>query len=76
MKRFFVRFENNLRMLVCNGRVSAVLVNQNKQRKQKMTPNDIATDVSGLTSGGPGSVATSVNYTYTFERMDDARTWD
>ena len=41
-----------------------------------MTPNDIATDVSGITSGGPGSVATSVNYTYTFERMDDARTWD
>ena len=64
-------------MLVCNGRVSAVLVNQNKQKgNKKMTPNDIATDISGLNSTGTGSVAASVNYTYTFERMDDARTWD
>ncbi len=42
-----------------------------------MTPNDIATSIAGL---GPvveqGNIAMSTNYTHTFERMDDANSWD
>ena len=41
-----------------------------------MTPNDIATDITGHGTAGSGSINASVNYTYTFERMDDANTWD
>ena len=45
-----------------------------------MTPNEIATDVSGM-SAGMGNITTSVNYTYTTvpgsgQRPDDANTWD
>ena len=39
-----------------------------------MTPNDIATDVS--TSQTFGTVNASVNYTYSFNRMDDSNSWD
>ena len=41
-----------------------------------MTPNDIATSISGLRTTGDGPINISVNYTYTFDRMDDSRTWD
>lgn len=41
-----------------------------------MTPNDIATDISGLGPTGGDTINTSVNYTYTLDRMDDANTWD
>ncbi len=41
-----------------------------------MTPNDIATSISSLGSVGGNKVNASVNYTYTFDRMDDANTWD
>ena len=41
-----------------------------------MTPNEIATSISGLGPTGEGPINLSVNYTYTFERMDDSRTWD
>ncbi len=41
-----------------------------------MTPNDIATSISGLKSVGEGNITASTNFTYTFERMDDAHTWD
>ena len=45
-----------------------------------MTPNEIATDVSGM-SAGAGNITASTNYTHTFagtnqQRMDDANTWD
>lgn len=39
-----------------------------------MTPADIATDVSTISNFG--SINASVNFTYTFERMDDSNTWD
>lgn len=41
-----------------------------------MTPNDIATNVAGLNPVGEGKITVSMNYTYTFERMDDSNTWD
>lgn len=43
-----------------------------------MTPNEIATDVSGISSSGTtGNInMPSYNYTYTFERMDDKTQWD
>ena len=53
-----------------------------------MTPNDIATDISGLKPGGDGCIATSMNYTYCYvptanqggfpmaRRMDDADSCD
>ena len=54
-------------MLVCNGRVSAALVNQNnKKETKKMTPNDIATDISGLTPANNGNIATMTRGTQSF----------
>ena len=41
-----------------------------------MTPNDIATSISGLGQTGDGNISASINFTYTFERMDDSNTWD
>ena len=41
-----------------------------------MTPNEIATDISGLKSIVGGDFTASTNFTYTFERMDDSNTWD
>ena len=41
-----------------------------------MTPNEIATNISGLKPIGEGSVALSTNYTYSFQRLDDSNTWD
>ena len=40
-----------------------------------MTPNDIATSISGLKPVGEASIANTVTYTYTFEKMDDANNW-
>ena len=40
-----------------------------------MTPNEIATNISG-TAAGMGNITASTNFTYTWERMDDSRTWD
>ena len=45
-----------------------------------MTPNEIATNISG-TAAGMGNITASANYTHTFaganqQRMDDANTWD
>ena len=51
------------------------LVNQNKG-ETKMTPNDIATSISGIVRMGDGNITASTNFTYTFERMDDSNTWD
>jgi len=51
------------------------LVNQQRKEKQKMTPNDIATSISGLRPVGEASIANTVTYTYTFEKMDDANNW-
>lgn len=41
-----------------------------------MTPNDIATDISGLGQAGDGNITASTTFTYTFERLDDSNTWD
>ena len=42
-----------------------------------MTPNDIATDVTGLKPVGEGSInLPSYNHTWTFDRMDDTSQWD
>lgn len=41
-----------------------------------MTPNEIATDITGLKSLGTEITGLSVNYTYTFGRLDDSNTWD
>lgn len=45
-----------------------------------MTPNDIATSVSGLKPMGEGSVNTSTNFTQSYSIngfiTDDANTWD
>lgn len=43
-----------------------------------MTPNEIATDISSLSSTGSGTVGLSMNYTYCGypQRMDDSNTWD
>ena len=51
------------------------LVNQNKG-ETKMTPNDIATSISGIVQMGGGNITASTNFTYTLERMDDSNTWD
>ena len=51
------------------------LVNQNKG-ETKMTPNDIATNISGIVQMGDGNITASTNFTYTLERMDDSNTWD
>ncbi len=51
------------------------LVNQNKG-ETKMTPNDIATSISGIVQMGDGNITASTNFTYTLERMDDSNTWD
>ncbi len=52
------------------------MVNQNTKEKAKMTPNDIATDIAGISPAGEGTINMSFNYTYTFERMDDSHAWD
>lgn len=46
-----------------------------------MTPNEIATNVSGLSSVERGNLNASVNYTYSLvvggkTAMDDSNTWD
>ena len=41
-----------------------------------MTPNDIATDITGLRPAGSETINASVHYTYTFERLDDSNSWD
>jgi len=45
-----------------------------------MTPNDIATSISGLKPTGEGSVNTSTNFTQSCTHngfmTDDANTWD
>lgn len=41
-----------------------------------MTPNDIATSISGIVQMGDGDITSSMNFTYTFKRMDDSNTWD
>ncbi len=41
-----------------------------------MTPNDMATSISGIVQTGDGNITASTNFTYTFERMDDSNTWD
>lgn len=41
-----------------------------------MTPNEVATDISRLSSVGGGSINASTSFTYTFQKMDDANTWD
>ena len=41
-----------------------------------MTPNDIATNISGIVQMGDGNITASTNFTYTLERMDDSNTWD
>jgi len=41
-----------------------------------MTPNEIATSIAGLSTTDNGGVAVSMNFTYTFQDMDDSRTWD
>lgn len=41
-----------------------------------MTPNDVATSISGLGPAGDGPINLSFNYTYTFGRLDDANAWD
>ena len=51
------------------------LVNRNKG-ETKMTPNDIATSISGIVQMGDGNITASTNFTYTLERMDDSNTWD
>ena len=56
------------------GRCPLHLVNQNKG-ETKMTPNDIATSISGLKPVGEGDITNTVSYTYTFERLDDANNW-
>lgn len=56
------------------------LVNQNKG-ETKMTPNDIATSISGLKPVGGGNITASTNFTQSFAMgggytVDDANTWD
>jgi hypothetical protein len=51
------------------------LVNQNKG-ETKMTPNDIATSISGIVQTGDGNITASTNFTYSFGRLDDSNTWD
>ena len=42
-----------------------------------MTPNEIATDVAEFKSVETGNItALSMNYTYSFGRLDDSNTWD
>jgi len=42
------------------------LVNQKQRRNKKMTPNDIATDISGLTPANNGNIATMTIGTQSF----------
>ena len=46
-----------------------------------MTPNDIATSISGLGPVEGGNINASTNFTYSFvpgsgQSMDDSSTWD
>lgn len=45
-----------------------------------MTPNDIATSISGLKPVGGGNITASTNFTHTWttngSQVDDANTWD
>ena len=41
-----------------------------------MTPNEIATDISGLKSIEGGNITTSTNFTFCYNGMDDSNTWD
>ncbi len=46
-----------------------------------MTPNDIATNIAGISPTGEGSVTTSTNFTQSCAMgggfcTDDANTWD
>ena len=69
-------------MLARSGWVSAALVNQNKEGTNKMTPNDIATNISGLKPVGEGNINWSTMATYCWggsaggQVPDDQRTWD
>ena len=62
--------------------MSAALVNQKKEKETKMTPNDIATDISGLTPVGEGNINWSTMATYSWggsgggQVPDDQRSWD
>lgn len=40
-----------------------------------MTPNEIATNISG-TAASMGNITTSTSFTYSFQRMDDSNTYD
>lgn len=42
------------------------LVNQKTKEKQTMTPNDIATDISGLNPANDGNIATMTMGTQSF----------
>ena len=47
-----------------------------KTRKEtKMTPNEIATDISGLKPVENGNLGSGTNFTYTFDRLDDSHSW-
>ena len=46
--------------------MSAALVNQNNKGKEKMTPNEIATDISGLTPANNGNIGTMTMGTQSF----------
>ena len=56
--------------------VRCVWLTKNKKQGEKMTPNDMATSISGIVQTGDGNITASTNFTYTFERMDDSNTWD
>ena len=56
--------------------VRCIWLTKNKGERNKMTPDDIATSLSGIVQIGDGNITASTTFTYTFERMDDSNTWD
>ena len=54
--------------------VCYIWLTKTKKETKKMTPSEIATDITAVNSSE--TVGQSTNFTYSFGRMDDANTWD
>ena len=54
------------------------LVNQSNKKEKKMTPNDIATDISATHASGSVNWSTMATYSYCGSQYipDDQRSWD
>lgn len=54
--------------------VCYIWLTKTKKGNKKMTPSEIATDITAVNSSE--TVGLSTNFTYSCSRMDDSNTWD